>query len=63
MLPQDDVLAHELAWLREFTPATRRAAASLPPLTGERLLVVCHLDLKMIPHFKALVEAGAEVWA
>ena len=63
MLPQDDVLAHELEWLREFTPATRRAAASLPPLAGERLLVVCHLDLKMIPYFEALVEAGAEVWA
>ena len=27
MLPQDEVLAHELEWLREFTPATRRAGA------------------------------------
>ncbi len=63
MLPQDEVLAHELEWLCEFTPATRRAAASLPPMAGERLLVVCHLDLKMIPYFEALVGAGAEVWA
>ena len=53
MLPQDEVLAHELEWLREFTPATRRAGTSLPPLAGERLLVVCHLDLKMIPYFEA----------
>ena len=28
-------LARELEWLREFTPATRRAAL-LPPLGGER---------------------------
>jgi len=57
-----DALARELAWLREFTPATRRAAASLPPL-DERLLVVCHLDPKMVPYFEALTNAGAEVWA
>jgi len=57
-----DALARELAWLREFTPATGRAAASLPPL-DERLLVVCHLDPKMVPYFEALTNAGAEVWA
>lgn len=56
-------LAGDLAWLREFTPATRRAAASLPPLNSERVLVVCHLDLKMVPYFEALEGAGAEVWA
>ena len=38
--PRD--LEKDLAWLREFTPATRRAALSLPSLRGERLLVVCH---------------------
>jgi adenosylhomocysteinase len=53
----------ELEWLREFTPATRAAAASLPSLSGERLLAVCHLDIKMVPYFEALVAAGAEVWA
>jgi adenosylhomocysteinase len=63
VLPQDEVLANELEWLREFTPATRRAATSLPSLAGEWLLVVCHLDLKMIPYFEALLGAGAEVWA
>ena len=63
MRPQDDILARELDWLREFTPATQRAAASLPRLEGERVLVVCHLDLKMIPYFEALVAAGAQVWA
>jgi len=54
-----------LDWLREFTPATRRAANNLPSeaLAGERFLVVCHLDLKMVPYFEALVEAGAEVYA
>jgi adenosylhomocysteinase len=55
--------ALELEWLREFTPATQLAASSLPSLEGERLLVVCHLDVKMIPYFEALVAAGAEVWA
>ena len=59
----DEALTRELEWLAEFTPATRRAAASLPSLENERLLVVCHLDLKMIPYFEALVEAGAKVWA
>jgi adenosylhomocysteinase len=56
-------LARELDWLARFTPATARAAAGLPPLEGERLLVVCHLDAKMVPYFAALVAAGAEVWA
>ncbi len=59
----EDALDRELEWLREFTPATRRAASSLPPLIGERLLVVCHLDVKMVPYFDALIGAGAEVWA
>ncbi|MDP8947796.1 MAG: adenosylhomocysteinase [Actinomycetota bacterium] len=63
MRGQDEILARELDWLREFTPATRKAAASLPSLRGERLLVVCHLDLKMVPLFEALISAGAEVWA
>jgi hypothetical protein len=44
-------------------PARRGAAASLPSLEDERLLVVCHLDLKMIPYFEALVASEAEVWA
>jgi adenosylhomocysteinase len=60
---QDEILARELDWLREFTPATRGAAASLPPLDGERVLVVCHLDLKMVPYFEALIAEGVEVWA
>jgi len=60
---RDDILIDELEWLREFVPATRGAAASLPPMSGERILVVCHLDVKMIPYFEALVAAGAEVWA
>lgn len=59
---QENTLARELAWLREFTPATRRAS-SLPSLEGERVLVVCHLDLKMVPYFESLLAAGAEVWA
>lgn len=63
MHQREDALTRELEWLLEFVPATRRAARSLPPLDGERLLTVCHLDLKMIPYFDALVERGAEVWA
>ncbi len=62
MRSHDDAFESELGWLREFTPATR-AAASLPSLAGERLLVVCHLDVKMVPYFEALVDAGGEVWA
>ena len=62
MRPQEDPTL-ELGWLREFTPATRLAADTLPPLRGERLLVVCHLDAKMIPYFEALIAKGAEVMA
>ena len=62
MRSQEDP-ALELEWLREFTPATRLAADALPSLQGERLLVVCHLDAKMIPYFEALVAAGAAVRA
>src|SRR3712207_450093 len=61
--PRDDTLTDELEWLREFTPATRRAAEALPSLEGERALAVCHLDLKMVPYFEALVASGAEVRA
>lgn len=63
MPPQRDDFARELAWLRDFTPATRSSAGTLPSLQGERLLVVCHLDLKMVPYFEALLSAGAEVRA
>lgn len=59
---EENTLARELAWLHTFTPATRRSS-SLPSLDGERVLVVCHLDLKMIPYFDALLDARAEVWA
>ena len=58
-----DAIAAELRWLDAFTPATRAAAQALPSLTDERILVVCHLDLKMLPYFKALVDKGAEVHA
>ncbi len=63
MPPQRDDFTGKLAWLRDFTPATRSAAAALPSLHGERLLVVCHLDLKMVPYFEALLAAGADVYA
>ena len=56
-------LTDELEWLRRFTPATRASAEALPSLRDERLLVVCHLDVKMVPYFEALLSAGAEVWA
>lgn len=59
----EEILKRELSWLRSFTPATTSAASALPDLSGERILVVCHLDLKMVPYFEALVEKGAEVWA
>ncbi|HET7480936.1 MAG TPA: NAD(P)-dependent oxidoreductase, partial [Rubrobacteraceae bacterium] len=53
----------DLAWMRAFTPATRASASALSSLEGERVLTVCHLDLKMIPYFEALIDKGAEVWA
>jgi adenosylhomocysteinase len=62
-LPGEGPVAAGLAWLERFVPATRAAAAALPDLAGQRVLVVCHLDLKMIPMFAALAGAGAEVWA
>jgi adenosylhomocysteinase len=60
--PRSD-LHGELAWLRTFTPATALAASRLPSLAGERLLLVCHLDVKMVPLFEALTAAGAELRA
>jgi S-adenosylhomocysteine hydrolase len=60
---RDKTLVHELEWLREFTPATRGAASSLPPMGRERMLVVCHLNVKMISYFETLVVVGAKVWA
>jgi adenosylhomocysteinase len=63
LAPHQDDLAQELAWLRRFTPATRAAASALPSLRNERVLVVCHLDLKMVPYFDALLAAGARVHA
>lgn len=60
---RDAALGAELEWLERFTPATRQAAAELPSLAAERLLVTCHLDVKVVPVFAALVAAGAEVWA
>ncbi len=56
-------LTSELEWLRRFIPATRASAAALPSLWGERVLVSCHLDLKMAPYFEALLSADAGVWA
>ncbi len=53
----------DLAWMRAFTPATGAASSALPGLEGERILTVCHLDLKMIPYFEALIKKGAEAWA
>ena len=58
-----DAIAEELRWLETFTPATRAAAEALPSLANERILVVCHLDLKMVPYFEALVNKGAKVHA
>jgi adenosylhomocysteinase len=52
-----------MEWLRAFTPATAAAARTLPSLAAERLLVVCHLDLKMVPYFESLLAAGADVYA
>ena len=60
---QSEDPARELNWLRRFTPATRAAAGALPSLRGEILLVTCHLDLKMVPYFEALLAAGARVLA
>jgi adenosylhomocysteinase len=61
--PPDVDLQRELRWLETFTPATSLAASRLPPLVGERILLVCHLDVKMVPVFEALAEAGAELYA
>ena len=63
MQSRDEPLGQKLDRLRRFTPTTRGAATALAPLDGERLLVVCHLDAKMVPYFEALLADGAEVWA
>ena len=63
MPPREDGFARELAWLRRFTLATAAASKALSSLRGEVLLVVCHLDVKMIPHFEALLAAVVVVLA
>ena len=59
--PSDTDLNRELAWLEPFTPATSLAASRLPSLAGERLLLVCHLDIKMVPPIRALARTGVEL--
>ncbi len=39
------------------------SAGHSPAAARERVLVVCHLDPKMVPYFDALTGAGAEIWA
>ncbi|MGH8906618.1 MAG: NAD(P)-dependent oxidoreductase [Egibacteraceae bacterium] len=63
MIDEAERLGGELSWIARFTPATRAAADALPRLDGERLLVTCHLDAKMVGYFAGVVAAGAQVWA
>ena len=50
------------AWAETHMPRTRRAIAALPDLTGVRLAMSMHLDLKMLPLVRGLRAKGAELF-
>ena len=56
----DDEMA--LSWTEQNMPITRSALQKLPPLEGVRLGVSTHLDIKMIPAFRGLLEKGAQLF-
>lgn len=52
----------ELEWARQNMPRTQAAVAALPDLSHIRLACNMHLDLKMAPLVKGLLDKGAKVF-
>ena len=49
-------------WIELNMPRTRRAIADLPNLAGVRLAMSMHLDAKMLPLVRGLLEHGARLF-
>ena len=49
-------------WIELNMPRTRRAIADLPNLKGVRLAMSMHLDAKMLPFVRGLVDHGAKLF-
>ena len=49
-------------WAAAHMPRTARAVAALPDMTGVRLAMSMHLDMKMLPLVKGLAGRGAELF-
>jgi adenosylhomocysteinase len=56
----DDV-DREIRWATRHMPRVARAVAALPPLTGVRLALNVHLDVKGVPVVAGLLARGAAV--
>ncbi|MDO4435875.1 MAG: adenosylhomocysteinase [Cardiobacteriaceae bacterium] len=52
----------ELAWASQHMPRTRKAITNLPDLSHVRLACNMHLDLKMTPIVKGLLDKGAQIF-
>jgi adenosylhomocysteinase len=50
------------AWVETHMPRVRRAVVALPELTGVRLAMSMHLDLKMLPLVSGLLRRGAKLF-
>lgn len=55
-------LAERLGWVRRHMPITAAALGGLPNLSGVRLAVSTHLDIKMIPAYEGLLARGAALY-
>lgn len=49
-------------WVEKNMPRTRRSLAALPDLSSVRLAMNMHLDIKMLPLVRGLIEHGARLF-
>jgi len=63
-MAEDGVRAFEqdLTWTRRHMPLTRAQSEQLPDLTGVRLAVSVHLDIKAIAAYEALLQHGCQLF-
>ncbi len=51
-----------ISWVEDNMPRSRRSLSNLPDLTGMRLAISLHLDIKTLPLIRGLAEKGAELF-
>ena len=56
------VAESQMRWMELNMPRTRRAIADLPILEGVRLAMSMHLDAKMLPFVRGLLDHGAKLF-